>query len=244
METPLKTFILDILALNTYKGQPAYLITLRGDYKKLEFEYGYNTEVYFSCLLQWKNEYYLFGGLNEERQVSMVNANRLERKGSLDFSYRAGGCTVLSRQTIVLCFDWDAKNVCRKSNSPLGSFNKLPNTNYNHYWTTIASVNGKNRINLSVKAYKLILDTLIAVGDFDNHAHTELFTLSNPKWQIKNDYHFSKDIYGYSILAFANKFIIFGGLSYKRKTLTNTDIKNMKILFEFIFIIFFSMSKK
>ena len=51
---------------------------------------------------------YVFGGdyFGEKRQVSMVNGNRLERKGSLDFDFHYGGCTVLNQLTIVLCFNY------------------------------------------------------------------------------------------------------------------------------------------
>ena len=70
------------------------------------------------------------------------------------------------------------------------------------------------------------LDTLIAVGDYVDHTHVELFSLSSSKWQIKNDYPYSKDINSYSILAVERKFIIFGGYSRKRKVLTNQDIKS------------------
>ena len=68
------------------------------------------------------------------------------------------------------------------------------------------------------------LDTLIAVGDAGGHSHVELFLLSSSKWQIKKDYPYSKDIFGYSILAVERKFIIFGGKSYIRKVLKSQNI--------------------
>ena len=78
----------------------------------------------------------------------MVNGNRLERKARLDFWFSWGACTVLNQQTIVLCFGdgWPVYNVCRQSNNPLGSFTKLPNSNYKHFRTRIASFDGKNTI--------------------------------------------------------------------------------------------------
>ena len=76
----------------------------------------------------------------------MVNGNRLERKATLDFDFVEGACTVLNQITIVLCFDWIETKVCRQSNNPLGSFTKLPNSNYDHHGTRIASFDGKNTI--------------------------------------------------------------------------------------------------
>ena len=138
---------LDILAINTYgDNKRAYSINPRGGYQQLDFEFGEKTEVYDSCSLQWKNQHYVFGGNSEKTQVSMVNGNRFERKGSLDFNMYLGACTVLNEFTIVLCFDYYEDNVCRQSNNPLGSFNKLPNSNYNHRYTRIASFDGKNKI--------------------------------------------------------------------------------------------------
>ena len=122
-----------------------YSINPRGGYKQLDFEFGNETEVWYSCSLQWQNNYYVFGGEAERRQVSVVNGNRLERKGTLDFDFNGGGCTVLNQLTVVLCFDWDAFKTCRQSKNPLGSFTKLPNTNHHHGYTSIASFDGKQK---------------------------------------------------------------------------------------------------
>ena len=76
----------------------------------------------------------------------MINGNRLERIGSLDFSFEEGGCTVLNQLTIVLCFSSFEQKVCRQSNDPLGSFTTLPNSHYTHKQTKIASFDGKRQI--------------------------------------------------------------------------------------------------
>ena len=76
----------------------------------------------------------------------MVNGNRLERKGILDFNLFRGTCTVLNQLTIVLCFDRDAEKVCRQSNNPLGSFTRLPDSKDDHEYIQIASFDGKNLV--------------------------------------------------------------------------------------------------
>ena len=146
---------LDILALNTLYYQRAYLINSRAGSDKLDFEFDNGAEVYNSCSLQWQNHYYVFGGLIEKRQVSRLNGNRLERKGTLEFDF-LGACTVLNQLTIVLCFDWTplvslSPRLCRKSNNPLGTFAKLPHSNYDHSWTRIASFDGKNTVNRNIQ---------------------------------------------------------------------------------------------
>ena len=139
--------ILEILAINTYYDvKQAFSINPRGSYEKLDFEFSKNTEVWNSCSLQWHNHYYVFGGESHTLQVSLVNGNRLERKATLGFNFVEGACTVLSQNIIVLCFGRYEENVCRKSNHPLGSFTRLPNSYYKHKHTRIASFDGKNTI--------------------------------------------------------------------------------------------------
>ena len=124
------------------------MINLRGGYEQLDFDFGYGTEVHHSCSLQWQNQYYVFGGKIEKRQVSMVNGKRLERKSTLDFDFSFGACTVLNQETIVLCFGKIYKPYsryeCHQSNNPTGSFIKLPDSNFEHELTRIASFDGKN----------------------------------------------------------------------------------------------------
>ena len=130
---------------NDFGNKRAYAINTRGGYRNLslDFEFGNDAEVSSSCSLQWKNQVYVFGGYNHERQVSMVNGLRLERKGTLDFTFDSGGCTVLNEQTIILCFEFKENKVCRQSNSPLGVYTKLPNSNLHHWVTRVASFDGK-----------------------------------------------------------------------------------------------------
>ena len=144
---------LDILAISTFEGvDQAYSINPNGGYKQLVFEFGKDTYVSYSCSLQWKNNYYVFGGGNDQRQVSIVSGNRLDRRGTLDFNFYSGACTVLNQITIVLCFHFETglkvtgeDKVCRQSNNPLGSFTRLQNSKYAHKDTRIASFDGKNK---------------------------------------------------------------------------------------------------
>ena len=117
------------MAINTYAGERAYSINPRGGYQKLDFDFGNDTEVWESCSLQWKNQHYVFGGYNEKRQVSVVNGNRLERKGSLDFNFNTGGCTIINQQIIVLCFSWNVLQARLTLQLDLGSSLRLNSQN-------------------------------------------------------------------------------------------------------------------
>ena len=150
---PITLFLGRILAINTLKkDKRAFAIHPHGGLKTVvehSFDFGIGTEVEHSCSLQWRNNFYIFGGRNEKRQLSMINRvnNRLERKGSLDFDFYLGGCTVLNQTTFVLCFDFNEKDVCRQSNNSLGSvpgsFTELAKSNYEHRLTKISSFEGK-----------------------------------------------------------------------------------------------------
>ena len=87
---------------------------------------------------------YVFGGVNEMRQISQVTGCGLERIGNLAFDLRSGACTVIRNKQIMLCFDYQnyEGRVCRVGQSPTGSFNKIQESNYHHYGTHIASNEG------------------------------------------------------------------------------------------------------
>ena len=120
------------------------MISPRGGYEILGFEFANETQVHASCSLQWQNQLYVFGGSKAKKQVLIVNGNRLEKNATLDFDFTFGGCTVLNQSTIVLCFHHYESQVCRQSNSPLGLFKKLPDSNHMHFHARIASLDGKN----------------------------------------------------------------------------------------------------
>ena len=213
-----------------------YLISPSGSYKQIKFEFGTGTQVQFSCSLQWKNHFYVFGGRSEPKQVSMLSGNKLERKADLKYPLYLGGCTVMNQLTVVLCFDMYTNDLCRHSNNPLdgNSFTDLPKSNYTHSWTRVTSVDGKNEI-LFKKLNYYTLDTIIAVGSSrygvpgkgtpleKSHNHVELFTWTSKKWQTKKDYPFGKDIYLHRMVVVDKKPIIMGGFCLHKKVLKNKE---------------------
>ena len=82
----------------------------------------------------------------QSRQVSIVNGNRLELKGTLDFDFGYSGCTVMNKTTVVLCFGGlNEFDLCRQSNNPLGPFKNMPKSYHDHYGTRVASFDGKSK---------------------------------------------------------------------------------------------------
>ena len=84
----------DVLVLSTYRGerQPmiisfdgelelykqqqenySNLTVYLGDHRQASFEYGENTEIYYSCSVEYENEFYVFGGHDIMKQVNKYN---------------------------------------------------------------------------------------------------------------------------------------------------------------------------
>ena len=102
------------------------------------FMFGDDTEVYHSCSVTWRNDFYIFGGNKNKNQISMLNGCKLERIGTLEFEHWLGACAVANHQ-ILLCFNLsinDGKK-CRTANSPTGQFSEISSSNFDHQQTRI-----------------------------------------------------------------------------------------------------------
>jgi len=63
-----------VLVLSSVFGTPKQPMVLgfNGEYREAEFEYGPGTSVYFSCAVEYKNQFFIFGGLNDYYQVEIL----------------------------------------------------------------------------------------------------------------------------------------------------------------------------
>ena len=128
------------------------LINSAGEQKKLTcFERDDNTEAYYSCSINWKNQFHVFGGNNQRRQISRLSGYRLESIGSLTFNHKWGTCSVMANQFIFLCFDnSDSQNEsddirrCRRSTGPLGNFTEVALSNHHHRRSQISCSDSKS----------------------------------------------------------------------------------------------------
>ena len=124
------------------------LINSEGEQKELScFERDDNTEAYFSCSINWKNQLHVFGGGSERRQISRLNGYRLTRIGNLDFDHQLGACSVMANQFIFLCFNsynsTDYKR-CRRSTGPLDTFSEIALANHTHQDTKTSCSESKS----------------------------------------------------------------------------------------------------
>ena len=99
-----------VLILNTYsKSNKAVITDANGkeEYmdKDFSFTFGQDTEVYHSCSVTLRDELFIFGGMDDSRQITKLNGCKLERVGTLSFSHFAGACAVVNDNLFVLPFE-------------------------------------------------------------------------------------------------------------------------------------------
>ena len=135
-----------VLILNTRNSNNAVITDGNGkeEYPADDFffMFGNNTEVYRSCSVTWHGELFIFGGVNDQKQISKLNGCKLERVGNLSFEHYQGACATVNDREIYLCFDWNSTTKCRKANEPMGIFEEIKPSDYDHKRTRIGASSG------------------------------------------------------------------------------------------------------
>ena len=73
--------------------------TVTGDQEELTcFERDSDTEAFYSCFINWKNQLFIFGGQTNKRQISRLTGHRLKRVGHLQ-----GGSKIFELKTYDIC---------------------------------------------------------------------------------------------------------------------------------------------
>ena len=70
--------------------------------------------------------------MSKANQISKINNCRLENIGALKNRLYFGSCFATDEH-IGLCFDLDEPSLCRLGTDPLGNFETIERTSYNHY---------------------------------------------------------------------------------------------------------------
>ena len=110
-----------------------------------DFTHGPNTEVYESCSLTWRGDFYIFGGSRQKTQIAKLSGCELERIGSLLFDHKRGACTNDNDKLIYLCFNEDDSDYkkCRRSNYPSGFYVSISDSKENHLSSKLGSNKGQ-----------------------------------------------------------------------------------------------------
>ena len=99
------------------------------------FERDDTTEAMYSCSVNWENQFFIFGGWAEKRQVSRLSGYKLKRAGDLLFDHYMGACSVMANEYIFLCFSNTGSNDlkrCRRSTGPLEQFSEVTLSTHQH----------------------------------------------------------------------------------------------------------------
>ena len=134
----------EVLILSTFEDPNVPLMTNAAGDVDLDFHFSIDDdcEVRQSCSITWGNEIYVFGGTRVRTQISKVTDCHLERVGTLAFEHRYGDCVNVADYLIYLCFDYWTTQKCRVGSSPIGQFNAITSSHYDHQNTRIATNNG------------------------------------------------------------------------------------------------------
>ena len=135
-----------VLVLNSFKLFGSWpvlwssFIDSNGRLERLDcISYDDKTEAYHSCSLVLNNHLYIFGGENQKRQILKLNQFRIQRVGSLPFDLQHGACTNMGGRKFFLCFDQYDPQRCYWSINPLGNFQNVTLTSFNHSQIKISS---------------------------------------------------------------------------------------------------------
>ena len=137
-----------------------WIINTEGEQEELNCfsTHGLNTEAHTSCLINWQNQWHVFGGRNQMRQISRLNGRRLDRIGDLAFDHYFGSCSMVNNQ-IHLCFHFADNNDnndyqrCRRSTGPLETFSEIALSNYEHGRSKAGSTDSKSACLTTVKCH-------------------------------------------------------------------------------------------
>ena len=119
------------------------LVNLAGGQEELTcFERDSNTDAEGSCSINWQNEFYIFGGGTQKRQISRLSGHKLERVGDLDFDLALGACNVKANE-LFLCFHYMDTRRCRRSTGPLDQFSEVALSTHEHRQIKISCSDSK-----------------------------------------------------------------------------------------------------
>ena len=134
-----------VLVFNSYRGfKPPVLIdsTGRQDTNILMLVDS-GSQIHFSCSVQWRNDFYIYGGNSKVRQISKVDKCQLKPVGSLEFDHYLGSCSNMNNQQIYLCFDYYDNKRCRSTYNPLGNFTEISLSTFEHRYIRTAASESK-----------------------------------------------------------------------------------------------------
>ena len=164
-----------------------------------------------ACTVVWQNVVYAFGGVTnpkralklerlETRLSKTKSCSQFKQYRELTFDFISTSCLNQSHDLIYLCFSTNESRTCRYAKDPWEAFGEypdvMPDSFYSHIDIVIAATD----------AY------LIAIGGSSPpSANVELYDINEQKWIISNSYPYSSIIHTAPVVAYKQRFYVFGG---------------------------------
>ena len=158
------------------------VISFDGSYRNASFNFGSETQIFYSCPIEFKNQFFVFGGRYQQRQISKVIGCHLERTGVLPFDFFDGACgryDIDLEDTVLLCFGNDNRKQCSSFDGE--EFKAMENieSNHPHRYTFLSKY----------KDEPFIVGG--SSGNDDYHNKAEILKIkSNKKWSLVAEYPF------------------------------------------------------
>ena len=119
-----------------------------------------DVEVFYSCAVTYQNQFFVYGGFAQKRQIAQVKDMSLINVGSLPFDFIKGGCSS-TKSKITLCFNYDSDyRTCYQTTNPTEQFVETTKSNHNHRDTRFASSECKSVIPYNLKGIRPLQLTL------------------------------------------------------------------------------------
>ena len=108
---------------------------------------------YFEQLFHYDKTFLRSGLSSLKYQISKVTGCGLKRIGDLAFSMRYGSCFTTDAY-MVLCFSQNEEDQCRRGTNPMGSFEPIEKSKFDHYLNRLSASKGISPLIFIVKSYE------------------------------------------------------------------------------------------
>ena len=160
-------------------------------------------EVDKSCGVTHENNFFIYGGVVNRKQVLQLINCGLTFIGALPFNHFMGACDS-SNGRIVLCFDRGEpykveedsnSRQCRRATSPLGPWSEMPLSAVDHDNVPIVASPGSLHFD-ELFSLSFILDGFLTVGSkYPENVKAELYDFGTNGWTMVSDYPFGDGTY-------------------------------------------------
>ena len=114
-----------LLIVQQQVSSEALMVTYSG--REVSPSFASNQTLTESCHVTFRNQFFIFGGNQNETKIAQVDDCEVKTVGELPFSFRRGLCTA-NQNEIYLCFGYGSSMSCRVANKALNFTSSVSST--------------------------------------------------------------------------------------------------------------------